>query len=57
MKKLTRQELIEWRDKVADDMRKAVSETKMDRYDELNTLWQKLDRKIRSTKWKINHKP
>ena len=50
MKKLTRQELIEWRDKVAGDIRKAVSETKMDRYDELNTLYQKLDKRIRKGK-------
>lgn len=50
MKKMTKQELIEWRDKVANDMRKAVSEVDMDRYDEFNTLWQKLDKKIRGKK-------
>ncbi len=50
MKKLTKQEMIEWRNKVATDMRKAVSEVEMDKYDELNTLYQKLDKKIRKTK-------
>ena len=50
MKKLTKKELIEWRDKVANDMRKAVSEVNMSEYDRLNTLWQKLDKKIRRNK-------
>ena len=50
MKKLTKKELIAWRDKAANDMRKAVSEVNMSEYDRLNTLWQKLDKKIRRNK-------
>ena len=48
--KLTKKELIEWRDKVAGDMKKAISNVEMSEYDRLNTLYQKLDKKIRRNK-------
>ena len=46
LKKMTRQELIEWRDRVADHMRKAVAEVNMTEYDKLNILYQKIDKRI-----------